>query len=501
MLSVSSNIASLNARRAMYSSSGSLDKLFKRLSSGLRINSAADDAAGLQISNRLTSEINGNNTAIRNANDAISVTNVADGAMDESVNIMQRMRTLAIQARDGANTADDRIALNQEFQQMRQEMDRIANSTTFAGQKLLDGTFDKQFQVGAYAGQTIGISDMNVQTENLGNMVWSARAPGFEGLQAYDAANLKLSSQPITLNGVTFDKDYNTSDEFIADINNAVYPGNNAQVVASTQRFDMDSSVDLSQLPAYINVMGVAVDLSTDIDLSGWDPIKSTQKNQDLMIDVEVRINQALANNGIDVTTTNGFWIGVRATKSPSLNSIYIKSLAGHGFSFSDGNPATSGSSTTSVKQLFPDFSPTSYMGAINLQSYSNMYSNIDMSGNTLNQIGFYEEDKQKNTVDTLDVLTFDNAATAISTLDTALRQVGTQRSGIGAKANALDSITRNLSNGSENMSAARSRIKDADFAKETAEMTRLQILQQASSSVLSQANARPQSALQLLGN
>ena len=123
------------------------------------------------------------------------------------------------------------------------------------------------------------------------------------------------------------------------------------------------------------------------------------------------------------------------------------------------------------------------------------------MQGNLAPSLGFIESDKQKNTVDTLDVLTFDNAATAISTLDTALRQVGTQRSGIGGKANALDSITRNLSNGTENMSAARSRIKDADFAKETAEMTRLQILQQASSSVLSQANARPQSALQLLGN
>lgn len=123
------------------------------------------------------------------------------------------------------------------------------------------------------------------------------------------------------------------------------------------------------------------------------------------------------------------------------------------------------------------------------------------MQGNLVSSLGFVESDKQKNTVDNIDILTFDNAGTAVSTLDTALKQVSTQRSAIGAKANALDSITRNLSNGSENMSAARSRIKDADFAKETAEMTRLQILQQASSSVLSQANARPQSALQLLGN
>ncbi len=220
MLSVSSNIASLNARRAMYSSSGTLDKLFKHLSSGLRINSAADDAAGLQISNRLTSEINGNNTAFRNANDAISVTNVADGAMDESVNIMQRMRTLAIQARDGVNTADDRVALNQEFQQMRQEMDRIANSTTFAGQKLLDGTFDKQFQVGAYAGQTIGISDMNVQTENLGETAWNARAPALvNSFGAYDSSLLQFSSNPLTLNGTIIDTNFSHAEDFISYIN------------------------------------------------------------------------------------------------------------------------------------------------------------------------------------------------------------------------------------------------------------------------------------------
>lgn len=495
MLSVSSNIASLNARRAMYSSSGTLDKLFKHLSSGLRINSAADDAAGLQISNRLTSEINGNNTAFRNANDAISVTNVADGAMDESVNIMQRMRTLAIQARDGVNTADDRVALNQEFQQMRQEMDRIANSTTFAGQKLLDGTFDKQFQVGAYAGQTIGISDMNVQTENLGETAWNARAPALvNSFGAYDSSLLQFSSNPLTLNGTIIDTNFSHAEDFISYINDLSYPDNNAKVTASlsTDPFTIKSPIDLSQLPGYVDINGYTVDLYTNIDLTGWNPSNPTPENAGLMSQVISRINSYVGGN---------FYVTGTVTDDPSKNKITLTSFDGASIDLSDGAISPPLIGTTSLNSLFSNWTPSSYFGAINLSSSSDKYSNIDMQGNLVSSLGFVESDKQKNTVDNIDILTFDNAGTAVSTLDTALKQVSTQRSAIGAKANALDSITRNLSNGSENMSAARSRIKDADFAKETAEMTRLQILQQASSSVLSQANARPQSALQLLGN
>lgn len=495
MLSVSSNIASLNARRAMYSSSGSLDKLFKRLSSGLRINSAADDAAGLQISNRLTSEINGNNTAIRNANDAISVTNIADGAMDESVNIMQRMRTLAIQARDGANTADDRIALNQEFQQMRQEMDRIASSTIFAGQKLLDGTFDKQFQVGAYAGQTIGISDMNVQTENLGETAWNARAPAsVNAFGAYDSSLLQFSSNPLTLNGTTIDTNFSHVEDLISHINGLSYPDNNAKVTASlsTNPFSITSSIDLTQLPGYFEINGNIADLSTGLDFTGWDPVNPTPENFGLMSTVINRIEWA---TGLNITVSGNY------SDDPADNKITLTSTDGSSIDIGNAVLGWPTTDTLNVTSILNDWTPSCYFGAIELTSSSNKFSNIDMQGNLAPSLGFIESDKQKNTVDTLDVLTFDNAATAISTLDTALRQVGTQRSGIGAKANALDSITRNLSNCSENMSAARSRIKDADFAKETAEMTRLQILQQASSSVLSQANARPQSALQLLGN
>lgn len=236
-LSIATNVSALNASRHLGQSANTLDSVYRRLSSGLRINSAADDAAGLQISNRLTSEVNGTNTAIRNANDGISVINVADGALDESVNLMQRMRTLALQSGSGANTAEDRAALNAEFKQLQLEMDRIATGTRFAGQDLLVGSYKGIFSVGAYAGQNTVITDLNAQTKNLGEMEWQARSPAGIKPGAYDIADLKLSSQPVTLNGVTFDKDYSTLEAFVADINGTTFPNNEGPVKAQQLPF------------------------------------------------------------------------------------------------------------------------------------------------------------------------------------------------------------------------------------------------------------------------
>lgn len=202
------------------------------------------------------------------------------------------------------------------------------------------------------------------------------------------------------------------------------------------------------------------------------------------------RINAATGSN-ISVSGT--------ASTDPTNNQITLRSSDGSSVDIGDGTPGVATSSTLSVSSLLNDWSPSCYFGAIELTSSSNKFSNIDMQGTLATALGFLESDKQKNTIDNIDILSFDNAGTAESTLDTALRQVGTQRSAIGAKANALDSITRNLANGAENLSAARSRIRDADFAKETAEMTKTQIFQQSAISVLSQANARPQAVLQLL--
>ena len=300
---INTNVSSLNAQRNLAKSNTSLDTSYTRLASGLRINSAKDDAAGLQISNRLTSQVNGLDQGNRNANDGISVAQTAEGAMDEVTSMLQRMRTLSQQASNGSNNADDRDALQQEYSQLSTEINRISSDTTFGGTKLLDGNYRGEFQVGADAAQTISFS----------------------------------------MTGFSF------------------------------------------------TVSGIAG-----------------------------------ASTGLSYT--------VRAD--------------------------TSG-----------DFVATSAAAALTWSSIS------DISGSTAS-----------------------NAQLAMANLDLMIKSVDGKRAELGAVQNRLDSTVRNQSNVSENLSAARSRIRDADFAAETANMTQQNILQQAASSVLAQANQRPQSALSLLG-
>ncbi|HHQ4894196.1 flagellin [Aeromonas veronii] len=297
---INTNISSLNAQRNLMNTNKSLDTSYTRLASGLRINTAKDDAAGLQISNRLTSQVNGLDQGNRNANDGISVAQTAEGAMDEITSMLQRMRTLAQQSANGSNNTDDRVALQQEYDQLTTEINRISEDTTFGGQKLLDGNYKGTFQVGADAGQTI---------------------------------SFKMTSA-FSIGGI------------------AKATGGSA-TVASTANVDK---------------------------------YKVTK--------------------------------GSSAVETTSLSSI--KSASG--------------------------------------------------------------------------------AQLAMANLDFMIKAVDSKRAELGAVQNRFDSTIRNQSNVAENLSAARSRIRDADFATETANLTKQNILQQAASSILAQANQRPQSALSLLG-
>ncbi|MBL0638515.1 flagellin [Aeromonas veronii] len=296
---INTNVSSLNAQRNMMNATKSLDTSYTRLASGLRINSAKDDAAGLQISNRLTSQINGLDQGNRNANDGISLAQTAEGAMDEVTGMLQRMRTLAQQSANGSNSAKDREALQKEVDQLGAEINRISTSTTFAGTKLLDGTFGGTFQVGADANQTISFS--------------LSQADGF-------------------------------------------------------------------------SISGIAA--------------------------------------AVTVTVNVGTVIG----SNIAVNTIFVSGSA----------------------------------GGISISSQS-------------------------------------GAQAVLAAADAMLGVVDGKRAELGAVQNRMDSTIRNQANISENVSAARSRIRDADFAIETANMTKQNILQQAASSILSQANQRPQSALQLL--
>lgn len=302
---INTNVSSLNAQRNLMNTNKSLDTSYTRLASGLRINSAKDDAAGLQISNRLTSQVNGLDQGNRNANDGISVAQTAEGAMDEVTTMLQRMRTLAQQSANSSNNSDDRDALQQEYSQLTTEVNRIAKDTTFGGQKLLDGSYSGSFQVGADAAQTI---------------------------------SFKMTT------GFT-----------VSDI--ATATKGSAKLVANT-----------------------------------------------------------------DTTSSEKFIV---STATTAMAWADIKDISG---------------STGSTAQL------------------------------------------------------------ALANLDFMIKAVDSKRAELGAVQNRFDSTIRNQSNVSENVSAARSRIRDADFATETANMTKQNILQQAASSILAQANQRPQSALSLLG-
>lgn len=327
-LYVNTNVSSLNAQRQLMNSGGQLDTSFKRLSSGMRINSAADDAAGLQISDRLQSQIMGLNQGNRNANDGISLAQTAEGAMDEITSMFQRVRTLAQQASNGSNTGEDRLALQEEIRQLMSEVNRVATDTTFGGQNLLNGSFSASFQVGADALQTIGFN-----MKNVGGTAATLSANG-----------------GFTLSGIA----------------------------------------------------GIASEV-----------------------------------------TGNTFSAGVLDTGASTMSALSALDAA---FVVGDANFAAA------------------YVAS------------------------------------TISVSTQAHAQLVLAGMDSLIAVVDKKRAELGAVQNRFQSTIRNQSNISENLSAAKSRIKDADFAAETASLTRYQILQQASQTILSQANQRPQAALQLLG-
>ncbi|WP_462157625.1 flagellin N-terminal helical domain-containing protein [Pseudoalteromonas sp. GB56] len=318
-LYVNTNVSSINAQRQLMNSGNALDTSFKRLSSGFRINSAADDAAGLQISNRLTSQINGLNQGNRNANDGISLAQTAEGAMDEVTSMFQRMRTLASQAANGSNTDEDRLALQEEIRSLAAEVNRVAGDTTFGGQNLLDGSYEASFQVGADAVQTIGFSMKNVG----------------------GTANSLTANGGFTMSGIA--------------------------------------------------------SIATGVTGKGM--------------------------------------------------SVYAEGIS------------TVGTGLTAATAGFSNFGAT-----------------------------------------TISVSSQVNAQQVLAGMDAMIAVVDKKRAELGAVQNRFQSTIRNQANIAENLSAAKSRIKDADFAAETATLTKNQILQQASQTILSQANQRPQAALSLLG-
>jgi flagellin len=507
-LFVNTNVASINGQRNLMGSTNALETSMTRISSGLRINSARDDAAGLQISNRLTSQINGLSIAMRNANDGISMAQTAEGAMQESTTILQRMRDLSIQSANATNSTVDRKALQEEIVQLKSELDRIANTTTFGGQKLLDGSFGvQQFQVGSQANETIGISINSAQIDDLGSARYAmagenlatTAATSLGSAVAGNTHPLAVASETLTVDGI------NTGIVAIAQTDSAADIESKISAIFNTTGVNADAKTvtRLENLAGSDDGDGISFSLSNGTTTETISFTATGVEEDDLQIIVN-KVNETAAS------------LGIGAEFDASTNSIILTSEAGDNIGITDWSDSATGDVTIDVQGR--SYADDSDVGAAvgldaagntevtvkgQLQMDSTVLFNVssdtaasDLTGlaaaNTLAQA-------VEISIETIDITTASGAQDAISIIDGALSKIDKNRASLGAAQNRLDSTVSNLANIVENSSSARARIRDTDFATETAELTRNQILQQAGTSILAQANQLPQAALTLL--
>lgn len=470
---INTNVASLNAQRNLNSSQSALSTSLERLSSGLRINSAKDDAAGLAISERFTAQIRGLNQAARNANDGISLSQTAEGAIGEVSNILQRIRELSIQSANSTNTSGDREALNSEVGQLQSELDRIATSTEFNGQRILDGSFsDASFQVGANANQTIDFAIGSVRSSAIGGI---ADEIGTE-VAAAAAADITIGIGGGTAQSIASSADFvgsetgqsaNSAFAKAAAIDDAGIAG--LSVTANTTGTQTIGAVGGTGSDTYdLSVNGVVV--FGGVDASGG-ITNSSIRDQINTVSNQTGVVASLNGNDITLTAADGRDIDITE--------------AGTGFTGgTDGISVTGGDFADALR------------GTIQVSATASI-----QVGGTAANVGLSAAIAlDVNGVDDIDISTAAGAQEAIKRVDSALTSVNSTRASLGAIQNRLESTINSLATSSENLSAARSRILDADFAAETAALTRGQILQQAGTSILSQANSLPQNVLSLLG-
>lgn len=558
-LSVNTNITSLGVQKNLNKASDALSTSMSRLSSGLKINSAKDDAAGLQIANRLTSQINGLNVAVKNANDGISIAQTAEGAMQESTNILQRMRELALQSANGSNSDDDRTSLNQEFTALSGELNRISNTTTFGGKNLLDGSFQNtSFQVGASANETISFGMGNLSasglkgeyssavktSSNLAGMAASVSGGTMSnGLttvvgQSYTLAT-PSGNEKLNINGqdVIFATTDTTPALQLAAINTALnkntdntttatiagggitltntrgavsITGADADKFGLTAGTSSNISTANSTVPAgEITINGTAVtygagtiaNVITQLKLNpdvGDAKIQDgrltlTSKNgKDLTLADSTGTNGtgSLAKLGLTSGTTN---VKMLADTSVKIGTTEIKITKGSDI---DGviasiNSASAGASASKTAD-----------GRIELSGIKDIVISAGSTGNIADlglTAGTTNALATQTTVGDLDILSAAGSQQSVQALDAAIQQIDSQRAALGAVQNRFDSTVANLQSIAQNSTASRGRVQDADFASETAELTKQQTLQQASTAILSQANQLPSAVLKLL--
>jgi flagellin len=484
---INTNIASLNAQRNLNASQGQANVALERLSSGLRINSAKDDAAGLAISERFQSQISGLNQAQRNANDGISLAQTAEGAMDEITNNLQRIRELAVQSANATNSISDRQALNQEVQQRIDEINRIASQTSFNGLKVLDGTFGTQtFQVGANTGETIGISGLDSRGSQLGatagkTVDFAAQNAPFANETAATGLDFAtVVSGTINLNGT----------DYTVDNDDSGSPGDITVLAANIQTEIAGDFPDVTvtgdtttDTLTFTNASGEIIQTSFDLTDAATEPNTFTQT-----LNVE---GGSLADYFDDNQQASvDFTVNGVSFNAPNVTSL--NDLVGAINARSNDTGVEANLDRTNGEIIFS----SQFGNDISVQITS------DLDGDTVNDIDLdqtYTAAANTVSLNDTDISTPDGADLAMVSIDYAIDKINGFRAELGAVQNRFESTIANLATTSENLSASNSRIRDADFAAESAELARTQVLQQAGLSVLAQANARPQQVLQLL--
>jgi flagellin len=527
-ISVNTNVTSMKAQGNLNKAQSSTATSMERLASGLRINSAKDDAAGLQISNRMTSQINGIGIAMRNANDGISIAQTAEGAMGESTNILQRMRDLSLQSANGSNSADDRKSMQKEITSLQTELTRIAETTSFGGQKLLDGSYGSQaFQVGSNSNETISIKLGDISADKIGltGRGFSATAlGGFSSFKnaASPTAFSKDDALSMTIGTKTTDialTDGMSASDLAGELNKVegLYGVKANTSVSVGITVDNETGSDTISL----DVDGVQISMTAGNESTGtpaaaildqntamYNTLRNDSATMDALTDKGISVSKDATTGAIVFSKASGENISISGSVTGGSTdglSVGIQNVDKDGTAVGVATPlaadATGGATPTVTLASSIVTGALDWSDAIFDSEVESASLTASSAGDVFTGAGgavTFGADKSSY-INSIDISTAGGSQNAIDIIDAALASIDSQRADLGATQNRMDFTINNLSNIQNNVSDARSRIQDVDFAAESATLSKQQILSQASSAMLAQANQLPQVALSLL--
>jgi len=500
---INTNITSINTVRTLDKSQAGLQVSMERLSSGLRINHARDDAAGMAIAEGMTSQIRGMNQAVRNTNDGISLVQTADGAMQGIAEKLQRVRELAVQSANGTNSSNDREAINLEVQALLNEVDRVAGAVEFNGNKLIDGTFiDKAFQVSHTKGDTISIG--NIQNSSLSGLSLSnSKAKQVGGAVLATAVNSQTAGTALVGDGQAGNAQLAAGDITITKTGGSAV--NVGAIAVDSSAVDIAATINLNTSLTGVTATATSATMtgdavgtvvtstaisSTTFDVNGTTVTVSSLSDTTSLANADSNLAKVASEiNG--KTSTHGVVASIKEGTGAAGSDELILTAA-------DGRDIKIDNFTNEAEDITGFTTGSIARGGIALSS-DTAFTLTDAQTGASAALGLTAGVVATGGATKVSVDTVSNANDTITRIDEALKSINTGRANLGAYQNRFEATVSDLKNNVENLSGARSRIQDADFAEETASLAKNQILQQAGMAMLAQANQLPQNVLSLL--